>query len=355
MKSPRRLALVALLLPAFAHAAEPTPQPFTLPPGTLAFTTSDVTLHDTARNKDLELRVRIPTGTAPDKGWPLLVFSHGAGGSRNAFTDLLDFLATHGYASIAPTHSDSIELKRRTDPQAVKEIFTPEGRRKLVASVSLPERITDCKTILDQLDAIADLVKSAGGNPLTIDRDRLAIGGHSAGAFTAQLLAGARPRIGLKGMPRDSIPDPRFKAAILISGQGTTSPLLSDDSWSRINIPLLVITGSLDQGPAGTGSRETPESRQEPYSRSRGTAQGGPPAYLLFIDGATHGSYQGKSGSSILRESPTTDPALIAQSTNTAVTLYLNAHLNHDPKSLELLTNGTIEKTISGKVRFEHK
>lgn len=352
---PALLCLVLTTATAFAQAPDVSSTPFSLPKGPLSHTTTDVTLRDEARKKDLELRVRVPSGEAPEKGWPVVVFSHGAGGSRTAFGDLLDYLASHGYASIAPTHSDSIELKRRTDPDAAREITTIEGRAKLVRSVSLPERVTDCKTILDHLTAIASLTEAAKGNPLKVNPDRLAIGGHSAGAFTAQLLAGARPRTGLRGMARDSIPEPRFKAALLVSPQGTTSPLLSDESWSRMKMPILVITGSLDSAPVGTGTNETPESRQDPFNKSPGTERGGPPAYLLFIEGATHGSYAGKSTTGLLRESPTTDPALIKECVHTTCLLFLNAELNQAPDARAQLTPANINNTIPQKVRFELK
>ena len=40
------------------------------------------------------------------KRWPVMVFSHGLGGSRNAYSHLLGSLASHGVVVVAPEHRD---------------------------------------------------------------------------------------------------------------------------------------------------------------------------------------------------------------------------------------------------------
>src|SRR5450759_4034355 len=73
-----------------------------------------IVLHDDARQKDLEITVRYPqTDLSSTERFPLVIFSHGAGGSRDAFADLTTHWASHGYVVILPTHADSIELRRR--------------------------------------------------------------------------------------------------------------------------------------------------------------------------------------------------------------------------------------------------
>ena len=354
--APSSSAPAATTAPATSAAA-----PFAMPRGPFRVETTDVLIHDAAQNKDLELRVRIPvpaSGTvAPTDGWPLVIFSHGAGGSRAAFADLLDFWASHGYASIAPTHADSIELRKRRGGADARELLTPEGRTKLLSEVRLGDRVADCTSILDRLGDVSAAVAQAGGAEFTINARQLAIAGHSAGAYTAQLAAGVKARaagVGRRGLGFTSIGDARFKAAIIISGQGTASRLLGEDSWSDVKIPLFVITGSLDDSPPNMG-HETPESRQHPFAKSRGTANGGPPAYLLFIEGATHSSYQGKATSTLLGEQPTTDVCQIQDSVATGTLVFLNAHLRAEAEALALLNGPRLQDTIPGKVRYAHK
>lgn len=333
-----------------------------MPKGEFGVKQTDVTIRDGVREKDMELRVRVPIPAAgekaPPEGWPLVVFSHGAGGSRDAFPALLDFWASHGFASIAITHEDSIQLKRREgDAPPLRELMTDKGRRELRNSVDLGDRVADCSLVLDRLDDISAATEKAGGRAFKVDRAKMAIAGHSAGAFTAQLCAGVKVRaagVGQRGLAFTSVADDRFKAAIIISGQGTTSRILGDKAWGEVKVPLFVIGGSQDSSPPGMGP-ETPESRRHPYEYSRGVAKGGPPAYLMFIEGATHASYSGKAASGLLREKPSTDPALIGDAVATGTTLFLDAKLRASGAAERTLAGTRLGDTIPGKVTYEHK
>lgn len=335
---------------------------FVLSKGDCSVVRRDVTMHDERRGKDIELRVRIPRPaagkSAPTEGWPLVVFSHGAGGSRDAFPDLLEFWGSHGYATIAITHEDSLLLKRRRgEGQSLRELMTEKGRRELRNSVDLGGRVADCSLVLDRLEQISAAVVKGGGQAFTIDGSKLAIAGHSAGAFTTQLVAGVKVRaagVGKRGLGFTSVADDRFKAAIVISGQGTTSKILGDEAWSDVKVPMFVIGGSLDASPPGMGP-ETPESRKHPFEYSRGVARGGPAAYLLYIEGATHSSYSGKSVSALRRDEPATDVAEIGESVRSGTTLFLDTHLKHDDEAKKTLESDTLKQSIPGKVTYERK
>lgn len=338
------------------------PDRFVLSKGECSVVRRDVTIHDEQRGKDIELRVRIPRPaagkSAPAEGWPLVVFSHGAGGSRDAFPDLLEFWGSHGYATIAITHEDSLLLKRRRgEGQSLRELASEKGRRELRNSVDLGNRVGDCSFVLDHLEQISDAVFKGGGQAFTIDRSKVAIAGHSAGAFTTQLVAGVKVRaagVGERGLGFTSVADDRFKAAIVISGQGTTSKILGDEAWNEVKVPMFVIGGSLDLSPPGMGP-ETPESRRHPFEYARGVAKGGPAAYLLYIEGATHSSYSGKSVSALRRDEPTTDVAQIGEAVRSGTTLFLDTHLRHDDEAKKTLESDMLKRTIPGKVTFERK
>jgi predicted dienelactone hydrolase len=341
--------------PASARSVER----YVLAAGAMTVDRRDFDIADEAREKRLELRVRVPVPVGgggqqpPEAGWPLLVFSHGAGGSRDAFGELLDFLATHGVASIAMTHEDSIALMRRRGDRAAG-VATPAGRTELLRRVNLSGRVKDCVLVVDRLDEIAAGMGRADDAVPMFDKERIAVGGHSAGAFTTQLCVGVRARaagIGARGMGMTSIGDARFKAGVIISGQGTTSRLLDDRSWSAVDVPIFVIAGSLDGSPPEMG-RETPESRRHPFEKSRGVAQGGKPAYLLFIEGATHSAYAGKATSSLLGEHPTTNTEHIKEAVATGTLLFLRAHVMGDEESALTLQSEKLRGTIPGKAEF---
>jgi predicted dienelactone hydrolase len=83
-------------------------------------------LHDAARNKDLQVMVRFPkvkAGSELPKTLPMVVFSHGMGGSRDAFGDLTAHWASHGYIVVLPTHDDSVKLQREQGKD-VRNFFT---------------------------------------------------------------------------------------------------------------------------------------------------------------------------------------------------------------------------------------
>ncbi|MBX3315590.1 MAG: hypothetical protein KF902_01860 [Phycisphaeraceae bacterium] len=325
------LTISLALLLAWQPAA-PKPAPYTLHPEhayapatpALEVLTLDLTLHDDTREKDLELRIRAPKlpASAPNDRHaplPLLIFSHGAGGSNDAFPDLSAHWASRGYIVVHPTHSDSIALRRRNgqDLSGLRE-----NPQRLLADVNAPDRLADTSFIIDSIPAITDALNKdlPEASRLTIDATRIGMAGHSAGAYTTQIAFGAKVRGPRWGSLRlKSHADPRITAAILISGQGTTNRSLTKDSWSDIAGPMMVIAGSLDTSPI---SNETPESRREPFEYAKPGDK-----YLIYIEGATHGSYQGKGLANMLRENPTTDIDIITAAVSSGTTAFFDCYL----------------------------
>src|ERR1041385_257962 len=87
-------------------------------------------LHDAARNKDLYMTIEYPTRGGP---YPVIVFSHGFGGSNVGYTPLTEYWAGHGYIVIKPSHADSGKLgpileQRREQRRAEMEKARAEGR-----------------------------------------------------------------------------------------------------------------------------------------------------------------------------------------------------------------------------------
>src|ERR1039457_5151717 len=64
----------------------------------------DLTVHDAARNRDLPVRVYLPTNTAPV---PVILFSHGLGGNREGSKFLGGHWASRGYAAVFLQHPGS--------------------------------------------------------------------------------------------------------------------------------------------------------------------------------------------------------------------------------------------------------
>ena len=329
--------------------------------------TLDLTLRDEARGKDLEVRIRAPkpAAGAPDaleSGSPLIIFSHGAGGAMDAFPELSTHWASRGYVVVHPTHSDSISLRRKKgeDLSGLRE-----NPQRLLMDVNGPDRLADCSFIIDSIDEIESQLCAAGvsRNPPPeenlpvpcaladwpiIDRDRIGMAGHSAGAYTTQIAFGAKVRGARWGSLRlKSHADPRIDAAILVSGQGTTNRSLTKDSWSGITGPMMVYAGSLD---VSRISDETPESRREPFEYAPAGDK-----YLVYIDGATHGSYQGKGLATMLREKPTTDVAVITGAVSSGTTAFFDCYLRELEAAREYLESDALVELTAGAVEYKRK
>lgn len=252
-------------------------------------------LHDDARGKDLAVRVVYPE-TFRDQGpAPTIIFSHGAGGSGTMYGPLAHHWASAGYIVILPTHSDSLLGRQipgqagegdgeQTVGQRVRERIRQRrgnagGGREGLGGIDLsdwPNRPRDVSFVIDSLDVIE---RSVPALVARIDRDRVGVGGHSFGAFTAQLIGGVDP------LGPAVFADPRARCVLLISPQGVGG-LLTEQSWSAFPGPALTITGDNDTGHNG----EPAIWRRDGFDLSPADTH-----TLLWVTGAYH-NFGGISG-----------------------------------------------------------
>ena len=226
----------------------------------------------TASKRQMPIKIYYPEGSGR---FPVIIFSHGAGASKDSAEGLGRFWASHGYISIHPTHADSLSL--RTDNAGLREVLS----NMLRDSQSWIERVQDISLIIDSLDNLAKQAPQLQGK---MDRQHIGVGGHSYGAYTAQLIGGVT--IDIPGSAKNqSFADSRVKSVLLLSPQGRGQQGLTDSSWDQMNKPMMVMTGSNDQGAQGPG----PSWKREPFDLS-------PPGskYLVFIENANHFSFTGR-------------------------------------------------------------
>ncbi|MFH8811486.1 alpha/beta hydrolase family protein [Streptomyces hygroscopicus] len=243
-----------------------------------------VTLTVPGRGQDLHVRVSAPT---TGHRLPVVVFSHGMTLSMDDYTPLADYWASHGFVVVQPTHLDSLGLAP-DDP-----------RTPLIWRI----RADDMTGILDRLDAVEAQVPGLAGR---VDRDRVAVAGHSWGAQTASTLVGARV-VGADGTPGESLADPRVRAAVLLCLPGTGGadlsplaaqyfPFMSPD-FAELKTPSLVVAGDHDQSPLTVRG---PDWFTDGYRLSPGATD------LLTLFGAEHGlgGIQGSFDTRTTDESP---------------------------------------------------
>ncbi|WP_051797732.1 alpha/beta hydrolase family protein [Catenuloplanes japonicus] len=182
------------------------------------------------RGDDLRVRVSAP---ATADTHPVVILSHGFGGSASGYAPLVDAWTEAGFAVLQPTHLDSRALALPQDDPRQPDIWRI--------------RIDDVTRVLDNLDALEALI------PGRFDRDRIAVAGHSYGAQTVSALLGARV-IGFDGVPER---DPRITAGVLLAltgtGLGDLSPFAAEHfpfmspSFAELTAPALLVAGDKDQ------------------------------------------------------------------------------------------------------------
>ncbi|MFD8452397.1 alpha/beta hydrolase family protein [Streptomyces coelicoflavus] len=256
-------------------SAPTSPTDFVSPPVPV-LSVAPVVLPAPGRPVELQVRVSAPvTGT----GLPVLLLSHGQGysnhlSSLNGYAPLADHWAAHGFVVIQPTHLSSRSLA--LDPR------TPG------APLFWRSRAEDMTRVLDRLDDLERAVPQLAGR---LDRDRVAVAGHSMGGHTASLLLGARLTDPDDGSEVD-LTEPRIRAGVLLAAPGRGGDALSASAaesmpfflttdFSGMRTPALVVAG--DEDDSAHLTVRGPGWHADPYVLSPG------PKALLTLFGAGHG------------------------------------------------------------------
>jgi predicted dienelactone hydrolase len=204
---------------------------------------SPVVVSAPGRIVELQIRVSAPT---TGRDLPIMLLSHGQGRSNNlsslnGYGPLANFWAAHGFIVIQPTHLSSKTLNLPAQ--------TPG------APLFWRSRVEDMKHILDQLDVIEASVPQIAGR---LDRDRIAIGGHSMGGQTAGMLLGAQ--LTDEDGTKANLADARIKAGVLLAPPGSGGadlsptaferyPFFRSPSFAEMTTPALVVVGDKDVNP----------------------------------------------------------------------------------------------------------
>ena len=189
------------------------------------------------------------------------IISPGAGGSEKGYQYLGEAMSSLGYLAVVVGHQES-------GRRALRQHMRGNGLRD-----GLTELITDPTAYRGRF---MDIVASKEWALSRCNAAESVLIGHSMGAATAMIEAGARNKVGVKGT--DS-----FGAYIALSPQGTGS-IFPQNAWTDIKRPVLSLTGTRDDELGGTSW----ETRTEPYMNMPAGCK-----WLGVIDGATHMNFAG--------------------------------------------------------------
>jgi predicted dienelactone hydrolase len=306
------LAAIGMTAAALATPAAPV-ETYKKAPGPFLVSMALYNWTDPGRNRLVPVKVYSPvTGKGP---FPVIVFSHGLGGSREGYKYLGSHWASHGYVSVHINHlgSDTAVLTKSGRPMR-------ELRRAATDPGIALERPLDVRFVLDQLEKM-----NQGGSPLAhrLDLQRVGMAGHSFGAWTTLVVAGQN--LG-RERAEASLADPRVKAAIAMSAPVPRKRENFDRAYGGIHIPILHMTGTRDDSPLGeTKAAE----RRVPYDHIHGADQ-----YLVTFQGGDHMIFSGRLTGS--REKDPLFQDLIRQGT----VAFWDAYLKGDAEAKAWLAQG---------------
>jgi predicted dienelactone hydrolase len=230
---------------------------------------ADLTVRDARRDRDIPVRVYLPAAEGPA---PVVLFSHGLGGSRAGSAYLGTHWAGRGYAAVFLQHPGGDEAVWKDAPAgermaAMQQAANPDNFRL---------RVGDVRAALDRLDRW----NRAAGHPPAgrLDLGRVGMAGHSFGAVTTQAVAGQAAPAG------PGFADPRVKAAVMLSPSGPRRGADPKAAFGGVKIPWLLLTGTRDAAPFGDAA--DPKTRLAVFPAL-------PPGgkYELVLGGAEHSAF----------------------------------------------------------------
>lgn len=225
-------------------------------------------VRDPSRGRTLPVRVYLPASAKPA---PVILFSHGLGGSRDNNPYLGNHWAKRGYVVVFIQHPGSDESVWKEKPPGQRMA----AMKQAASGENFMNRTKDVPVVIDALTAW----NADKQNPLhdRLDLEHIGMSGHTFGAVTTQAVAGQSAAGG-----RVSFGDPRLTAAVMMS---PSPPALGDPAkaFASITIPCLLLTGTLDDSPIGNS---TPADRLKVFPNLTAA-----PAWQIVFDKATHMSF----------------------------------------------------------------
>ncbi len=288
----------------------------------------DLIVQDLERNREIPLRVYLPKS---DSVAPVVLFSHGLGGSSRNNPYLGNHWAAQGYVVVFMQHHGSDESVWKEAPRA-------ERLQSMKAAASYKNaklRYHDVSVVMDQLEIWNEEVE----HPLRdrLDLERIGMSGHSFGAVTTQAVSGQKRLMGMLDYT-----DERIDAALAMS-PSVPKGGRARSVFSEVQIPWLLMTGTKDVSMIGGADLE---SRLAVYP-----ALPVGDKYELVLWAAEHSAFSERS---LTGDQPKRNPnhhrAILAIST-----AYWDTHLAQNPNAEQWLKGEGVSGVLEAKDRWQWK
>ena len=217
------------------------------------------TIPGTATPRNIDIRIAKPAGLPAGVSLPLptVIWSHGgaSGGTPKALQAWRNATTEACYVSVTIGHSWPVTPLNEEICDGLLDLVVPDecgGANDKTYKLLNFIRPHDIAAVMDYLEADYDDL---------VDQTKFAIGGHSAGAGGAMMVAGATRAFRTGGDRGDDyfeimdLSDPRPVAFIAMSPQGPGSDGFyegwkyeGETSWDNVTRPTLIGTGAGDNG-----------------------------------------------------------------------------------------------------------
>ncbi|MFM7462296.1 MAG: alpha/beta hydrolase family protein [Burkholderiales bacterium] len=301
----------------------------------------DETWEDQMRKRKLPIRILFPAAAQAEKttAFPVIVFSHGLGGSKAAGKLWGEHWASHGYVVVHIQHPGSDESVWKDKPAGQVE----SSLKSAMTMTNLGLRVGDVHFVIDEI-----VRRSALGTEVVfknVDTNKIGMSGHSFGAQTTLSIAGqVNPAVG-----GQSGFDKRVAAAIAFSPNARSKAKL-DKQFGDIRTPFFSITGTKDGAVLNDGT--TIEDRTLPYTHMPSGDK-----YLLVLDGGDHMVFGGQT---FTRRKTAPRDEEIRGIVKAASLLFWNAYLKGDSQAKKLIAaqrddRSSLQAVLGAADRYEFK
>ncbi len=266
--------LVLWLLPPGARAAASSPAASNAEPDAKS-RVERLDWVDPRRQRTVPVLIRFPA-KEHDSPVPVVLVSHGLGGTRDGLSYVGEHWAANGYLVVHLQHHGSDSSVWEGVPRRERMRAMQQATRRPGAAL---DRAHDVRFVIDKLMAERALQSDLGR---LVDPERIGIAGHSYGAWTVLASTG----LSMGGRNGMKVADARLKVGIPMSSPFNARNDASN--YAAITVPTLHITGTRDTG-GELNPGLTPEMRTMPYQLSPAGAQ-----HLVVLEDADHMVFAGR-------------------------------------------------------------
>lgn len=267
--------------------------------------------------------------TNPHK-FPVILWSHGLGGSRDGAGFLSRYITSHGYIVVHIQHAGTDSSLWEGKPGHPWDVI----RATKIPRKATLQRFQDVPFAIDQLFAM---------NDPQMDLQNLAMSGHSFGSLSTQMACGQTRGHG-RHMYRVS--DDRIKCGIAYSPVTVQKKFGHPprDFYGTINRPMMYMTGTDDSSPVIPNY--TYLKRLEVFENA-----GGPDQHMVIKHDGDHMVYNGSRGALAANDKREIHERIIC----VASLAFWDTYLKQDDSARSWLISGGLSSWLNGDGEYRYR